>query len=179
MLDRRNTKYVTTAQSRLNFLLNEETDIEGRIISVLKGIDNILDDDFFDDDFFDIFVGSNIDDNSLYKPVSKKTRVKPDPIADDYSDDPDEIKELADKLFKENEYSVYAINNYTLSKLGDNNQLHAKDIKISEFKDILFIFLIELYSANISVNYKVKYLDDTYKALGYKMKDYIIERKVD
>lgn len=179
MLDRRNTKYVTTAQSRLNFLLNEETDIEGRIISVLKGIDNILDDDFFDDDFFDIFVGSNIDENSLYKPVSKKTRVKPDPIADDYSDDPDEIKELADKLFKENEYSVYAINIYTLSKLGDNNQLHAKDIKISEFKDILFIFLIELYSANISVNYKVKYLDDTYKALGYKMKDYIIERKVD
>ena len=176
--DRRNTKYITTAQSRLNFLLNEETDIEGRIIECLKGIDNISDDEFFDDDFFDIFVGSNIDENSLYKPINKKTRVKAEPLIDDYNDDPEEVERIASQLFRDNEYSVHAINEYVLSKLGDKNQIHAKDIKINEFKDILFIFLIELYSANTSIDYEVKYLEDTYKALGYRMKDYIIERKV-
>lgn len=179
MLDRRNTKYITTAQSRLNFLLNEETNIEGRIIECLKGIDNISCDEFFDDDFFDIFVGSNIDENSLYKPINKRTRVKAEPLIDDYSDDLEEVERLSKKLFRDNEYSVHAINEFVLSQLKDKNQIHAKDIKISEFKDILFVFLIELYSANTSINYKVIYLEDTYKALGYQMKDYIIERKTD
>ena len=179
MLDRRNTKYVTTAQSRLNFLLNEETDIEGRIIDCLKGIDKIVDDNFFDDEVFDIYIGSNIDENSLYKPVNKKTRVKTDPIIDEYNDNPEEIKKLAEQLFKYNEYSVYAINRYVLSKLGVLKQIHAKDIKVNEFKDILFLFLIELYSANLNVDYKVYHLEENYKVFGYIMKDYIIERKED
>ncbi|UKI50134.1 MAG: DUF5716 family protein [Clostridium sp.] len=51
MLDKRNTKYITTAQSRLNFLLNEETDIEGRIIECLKCMGNV-DDSFFEDSYF-------------------------------------------------------------------------------------------------------------------------------
>lgn len=178
MLDKKNTKYITTAQSRLNFLLNEETDIEGRIIECLKGIDKISDDDFYDDACFDIFVGSNIDENSLYKPITRKTKVKANHIVDDYLDDPEEIERLAKNLFKDNEYSVYAINEFVMSKLGDKNQIHAKDIKTSEFKDILFLFLIQLYSENSSVNYKVIQLEENYKSLGYKMKDYIIERKV-
>lgn len=178
MLDRKNTKYITTAQSRLNFLLNEETDIEGRIIDCLKGLDTIGDDEFFDEPYFDIFAGSNIDENSLYKPISKKTRVKADPIVDEYDDDPEEIKRLADNLFRDNEYSVYAINKFVSSRLSDKNQIHAKDIDIKEFKDILFIFLIQLYSANTSVEYKIIQIDEPFKALGYKLNDYIIERKV-
>ena len=178
MLDRKNTKYITTAQSRLNFLLNEETDIEGRIIECLKGIDGIPDEDFFDDEFFDIFIGSNIDENSLYKPISKKAKVKAEPLIDDYDDKSNEASKLAELLFKDNEYSVYAINKFVLSQLGNNNQLHAKDIVVNNFKDILFIFLIELYSANLSVDYKINHLEDSYEALGYRMNDYIIERKV-
>lgn len=179
MLDRKNTKYVTTAQSRLNFLLNEETDIEGKIIECLKGIGDISDDDFFGDEYFDIFVGANIDENSLYKPISRKSIVKENQIIDEYNYDLEEIERLKNKIFKDNEYSVYSINEFVLSKLDNKNQLHAKDIKINEFKDILFLFLIELYSANLSVSYKIIYLDDEFKVLGYKMKDYIIERKVD
>lgn len=178
MLDKKNTKYITTAQSRLNFLLNEETDIEGRIIECLKGIGDISYDEFYDEANFDIYTSSNIDDNSLYKPITKRSKVKAEPLMDDYLDDPLEIKKLTENLFKDNEYSVYAINQYVLKKLGDNNQLHATDIKINEFKDILFLFLIELYSANLSIDYKIIRLNDTFRALGYKMYDYIIERKV-
>ena len=42
----------------------------------------------------------------------------------------------------------------------------------------LMVFLIQLYSENTSVGYCVKYIEDTYKELGYVMHDYIIERKV-
>ncbi len=176
MLDVKNAKYISTAKSRLNFLLNEETDIEGRIVDCLKKIGKV-DDDFFEESYFDIFIGSNIDEYSLYKPVSRKTKVNLDPIIDEYEDDPEEIKRLAKKLFKENEYSVYKINEFALLQLGDNNQIHAKDIEAKEFNDLLKIFLVRLYSANSSVEYQVKDLDNSYKLLGYKMNDFIIERK--
>ena len=177
MLDRKNTKYISTAQSRLNFLLNEETDIEGRIIDCLKMIGKV-DDKFFDESYLDLFVGSNIDEYSLYKPVSRKTKVKPAPMIDEFEDDPEEIKRLTEKLFKDNEYSVYKINEFALNQLGDNNQIHAKDIKLKEFSEFLKVFLVKLYSANTNVEYNVKYIDDTYKVLGYKLNDFIIERKV-
>lgn len=177
MLDRKNTKYISTAQSRLNFLLNEETDIEGRIIDCLKMIGKV-DDKFFYESYLDLFVGSNIDEYSLYKPVSRKTKVKPAPMIDEFEDDPEEIKRLTEKLFKDNEYSVYKINEFALNQLGDNNQIHAKDIKLKEFSEFLKVFLVKLYSANTNVEYNVKYIDDTYKVLGYKLNDFIIERKV-
>ena len=177
MLDRKNTKYISTAQSRLNFLLNEETDIEGRIIDCLKMIGKV-DDKFFDESYLDLFVGSNIDEYSLYKPVSRKTKVKPAPMIDEFEDDPEEIKRLTEKLFKDNEYSVYKINEFALNQLGDNNQIHAKDIKLKEFSEFLKVFLVKLYLANTNLEYNVKYIDDTYKVLGYKLNDFIIERKV-
>ena len=54
----------------------------------------------------------------------------------------------------------------------------AVDKSPKEFNDLLKVFLVKLYSANANVEYSVKYLDDEYKTLGYKMKDFIIERKV-
>ncbi len=177
MLDGKNTKYITTAKSRLNFLLNEETDIEGRIIDCLKKIGNV-DEDFFDEPYLDMFVGSNIDEYSLYKPISRKAKAKPEPIVDEYDDDPEEIKRLKERLFKDNEYSVYKINKFVISQLGDDKQIHAKDINVKEFSDLLKVFLVRLYSANPSAVYNVKYLDESYKSIGYKMNDFIIEKKV-
>ena len=176
MLDRKNTKYISTAQSRLNFLLNEETNVEGRIIECLKKIGNV-DDDFFSESYFDLFIGSNIDENSLYKPVSRKAKVRIEQIIDEYEDDPLIIQQLKESLFKDNEYSVYKINEFVLLQLGNYNQIHAKEIKLKEFSDLLKIFLIKLYSANSSVDYQIVYLDDAYKSLGYKINDFIIKRK--
>lgn len=177
MLDRKNTKYISTAQSRLNFLLNEETDIEGRIIDCLKQI-GLVDNEFFEQSYLDIFSGANIDEYSLYKPVSRKAPAISEPIVDEFNDDPEEIERLKNKLFRENEYSVYKINEFALLQLGDDHQIHAKDINVKEFSDLLKIFLIKLYSANLNIEYNIKYLNDVFESLDYKMEDFIIERKV-
>lgn len=176
VLDRRNTKYVSTAQSRLNFLLNEETDIEGRIIECLKAIGN-ADEEFFEEPYFDLFSGVNIDEYSLSKPGTKKNKPKPEPLIDDFEPTQEELKEYANKLFKENEYSVYNINKYIINKLGNKILIHSKDIKINDFSDFLKLFLAQVYSENTSIEYKITFLDDSYRIFGYKMNDFIIERK--
>lgn len=175
MLDKRNTKYISTAQSRLNFLLNEETDIEGRIVECLKGISDV-EEDFFDECYVELYSSMNIDENSLFTPVSRKAKPTPEPI-EDYEVDPEELQKLSDVLFGNNIYSVSEINKFVLENLGNANQIHATDIKINDFSDILRIFLVQIFSGNKDIDYTIKYLDESYIALGYRLKDYIIERK--
>ena len=176
MLDAKNTKYITAAQSRLNFLLNEETDVEGRIIDCLKQIAN-TEDDFYQDDFLDLFQSSNIDEYSLYKPVNKKTPIKSVDLIEDFNDDIEEVEEKLAQLFKDNEFSVYKINEFVLNKLDGKKQIHAKDINLNAFDDFLKLFLTKIYEANSEVVYSIIKLDDKYKTLGYTLDDFIIERK--
>ena len=176
MLDAKNTKYITAAQSRLNFLLNEETDVEGRIIDCLKQIAN-TEDDFYQDDLFDLFQSSNIDEYSLYKPVNKKTPIKSVDLIEDFNDDIEEVEEKLAQLFKDNEFSVYKINEFVLNKLDGKKQIHAKDINLDSFDDFLKLFLTKIYEANSEVVYSIIKLDDKYKTLGYTLDDFIIERK--
>lgn len=176
MLDKRNTKYITTAQSRLNFLLNEETDIEGRIIDCLKSIADIDSEDFFKESCVELYSSLNIDENSLYNPVSRRAKPSPE-LIEDYEINPKDIEKLSQMLFKNNIYSVSEINKFVLEKLGNANKIQAIDIKTSDFSDILKIFLVQIFSGNKEIDYTVTYLDESYKALGYKLKNYIIERK--
>ncbi len=176
MLDAKNTKYITAAESRLNFLLNEETDVEGRIIDCLKQISS-TDDDFYEDDLFDLFQSSNIDEYSLYKPVNKKTPIKSVDLIEDFDDDIEEVEEKLAQLFKDNEFSVYKINEFVLNKLDGKKQIHAKDISLNSFDDFLKLFLTKIYEANSEVVYTIIKLDDKYKTLGYTLDDFIIERK--
>ncbi len=176
MLDAKNTKYICAAQSRLNFLLNEETDVEGRIIDCLKGIGE-TDDEFYDQDLFDIFQTSNIDEYSVYKPVNRKQAVKSLDLIEDFDDDSLLVEEKLAQLFKDNEFSVYKINEFVLDKLALKKQVHAKDIKIDNFNDFLKLFLTKIYEANSEVTYTIIKLEDKYKTLGYTLSDFIIERK--
>ena len=118
----------------------------------------------------------NIDENSLFTPVSRKAKPKPEPI-EDYEINPKDIEKLSQMLFKNNIYSVSEINKFVLEKLGNANKIQAIDIKTSDFSDILKIFLVQIFSGNKEIDYTVTYLDESYKALGYKLKNYIIERK--
>ncbi len=178
-LNDKNTKYITTAKSRLNFLLNEETDIEGRINDVLKGICNIFENDFYESTSLNIYANGNIDDKSLFTPRQniRKIIVDTDELVEEYLSDI-ELNELNEKMFKENEFSVYKINEFVMSKLEYSEQIHAKDIEINNFDDIVKLFLVQLYSENPSVEYYVISLEDTFIANGYKLKDYIVERKI-
>lgn len=176
ILDKRNTKYITTAQSRLNFLLNEETDIEGRIIECLKGLVDV-DDDFFEESHVELYSGLNIDEYSLYTPTTRKAKPSPEPI-EEYEIDTEEVLKLSEMLFQNNIYSVSEINKFVIEELGSANQIHAKNIKVKEFSDILRIFLVQIYSGNKDIDYTVTYLNESYKVLGYRLKDYIIERKI-
>ena len=176
-LDKKNTKYISTARARLNFLLNEETDVEGRITDCLKEIGKLNEDGPQDFDEFGLYSCSNIDEYSLFAPQSRKEKPKLKQVIESPVFDKEEIKRLTERLFKDSEYSVDKINRLVLSSLNEKSQIHTKDIETPEVECLFKVFLIHLYSQNPNVSYRIVKEDQPYRKFGYLMRDYIIERK--
>lgn len=177
MLDRKNTNYISTANSRLNFLLNEETDVEGRIIESLKGLKDV-DDSFFEESNFDLFTGGNLDEYSLYTPISKKPKIHSSQIIQSVQFDQNEIDTYFKEMFKENDYSVSKINEFVLMNLQDRISINASEFKIIDFKDLLKLLLVFIYAENNNVSYETKITDKTFYTLDYELNDFIVKRKV-
>lgn len=176
MLDRKNTNYISTARSRLNFLLNEETDVEGRIVSCLKGITDI-NDEFFEEGHFDLFVGGNLDEYSLYNPISKKAKIEASELIENVEIDDSEIEEYFKQMLKDNDFSVAKINEFVMENLGSNDSIKASDINISKFEDLLKVLLVAVFSENTEINYKIEQTDNTFSKLGYRIDDFMIRRR--
>ncbi len=176
MLDRKNTNYISTARSRLNFLLNEETDVEGRIVSCLKGMTDI-NDEFFEEGHFDLFVGGNLDEYSLYNPISKKAKIESSELIENVEIDESEIEEYFNKMLKDNDFSVSKINEFVMKNLGTNGSIKASDINISKFEDLLKVLLVAVFSENTEVNYKIEQTNNIFSKLGYRIDDFMIRRR--
>ncbi len=177
MLDRKNTNYISTANSRLNFLLNEETDVEGRIVEALKGLKNVKE-EFFNESNFDLFTGGNLDEYSLYTPMSKRPKIKTSQIIQNVEFNQEEIDSYFELMFKENDYSVSKINEFVLDNLKDKFSSYASEFKINDFNELLKLLLVFIYAENNNVIYETKITDKTFSKLGYELNDFIIKRKV-
>ncbi len=177
MLDRKNTNYIKTAKSRLNFLLNEDTDVEGRITESLKGL-GLVNDEFYEDSYFDIFSNGNLDEYSLYNPQNKKSKINSNQILESKEFDSNEINLYFEKMFKENNFSVLKINEFVLLNLKDKNEELVSNFEVNDFDDLLKILLISIYSENSSVIYEVKNKNDTFNKLGYKLDNFLVKRRM-
>ncbi len=176
MLDRKNTNYISTANSRLNFLLNEETDVEGRIVEALKGLKDV-EEEFFNESNFDLFTGGNLDEYSLYTPMSKRPKIKTSQIIQNVEFNQEEIDSYFELMFKENDYSVSKINEFVLDNLKDKFSSYASEFKINDFNELLKLLLVFIYAENNNVIYETKITDKTFSKLGYELNDFIIKRK--
>lgn len=176
MLDGKNTKYVNTAESRLMFLLNENTDIEGKINNCLKGLSE-LDNKFYETPNFELFVNKNIDENSLSEPIKRKAKMIQDPIIDTPIISEEEIESIKNKLFNNDEYSIKKIDDFVLKLLGSNNKINSKEIKIKEFDDLLKIFLACIYSSDKNISYNIIFKSNIYNVLNYRIREFEIERR--
>lgn len=175
-LNARNTKYVSAAQSRLNFLLNEEVDIEGKIVELLRNIADT--NDYIDEESpFGLFEVGKIDEYSLFTPRSSKRKpnsqiADQEEIENDFDD-----KTARKKLLAEIPYTCKEIDKFVLQKMDRKKRIQASELTIENGVDLIKLFMATLYSGNKMVSYKVTYTDTTFTCMNKKMSDFIIERK--
>ena len=183
ILNKNNSKYISNARSRTNFLLNDSSRVDGVINNILKNVSEIDFDDFLEGgecEEFNLFDLGNIDESSLYKPRTKSKPIK-NVEAEVVEELPqDKLEELALNYFKDNKYSSFSINKYVMESMDGKNRIEAKDLTSeSKDEDSLKQFLVLLYSNNSSVEYKVKLDDnlDKYKKYGIMFDNFFIERR--
>lgn len=182
ILNKNNSKYVSNAKARTNFLLNDSTKIDGVINNILKNIEEF---DFtklidVDDNPFNLYDLGNIDEYSLYKPRVKSKPVTSQDLVENNEINQEKLEELALNYFKDNEYSSFAINKYVLDSMKDKKKIESKDlISCSLEIDSLKQFLVLLYSTNKSVGYKIDYDVEFGKFIRFNQEfdNFIIERK--
>lgn len=175
-LNRRNTKYATTAKSRIAFLLNEEVDIEGKIIDLLKNIAKT--DDYIDEDTpFSIFDLGKLDENSLYAPriIRKKANVQIDAVHD--AIDEIELQKARERLLNETKFNCSSVDKFIRNQLRERKSTTASQMEINGIEDVIMVFLAGLYSQNKMVSYSITYNSKTFNWQGKMITDYIVERK--
>ncbi len=176
LLDKRNAKYATTAQSRLMFLMNESEDIDGKIIELLKNIAE-TNDRIDDDSPFDLFDFGKIDEQSLYNPRTARRKAISTVEKEDEPIDQEELRKAHERLLKEAKFNCSNINKFILEQLSNSNKIEAKDMTFKSFDDIIKLFLAGLYSGNEIMRYKITYTGSTFKWRDKVLTNFIVERK--
>ncbi len=179
ILNKNNSKYVSSAKSRCAFLLNDNINLEGIINDTLKNIKDIEDFTLIEDDFFNVYSLGSISEDSLYQPRIKQKEMTDVVIKEEEKLDIEEINQIKNNFFKDNMYSAYKINEYVINSLGDKNKIEASElITESKSEDTIKQFLVLLYSTNKNVSYKVDYDTklDNFKRYDIEFNNFYIER---
>jgi hypothetical protein len=172
----RNTKYVTTATSRLNYLINEEVNIEGKIYDILKAIntENISTEEYFE---FSLKEFGRIDDSSLSNYTKKKAKVGSKVIPHRPEIDPEDKRKEQEKLLRQAEFSIININKFICKQLADKESIEAKDISLSSYDDLIKLFLAQIYAGSEHVQYDVKNENGFFVYNNSKMTNFTIYRR--
>lgn len=174
-IDKKNTQYVSATFSRLEYLLNEEKDLEGRINRLFK---EMQESGYDSEDSFHLYKTGLIDDtNSLFQPRQHRTKVKYVIESKKEEMDPKLVEEDKNRLKEQLMFSVHEVDKYILSLLKDKKSITAKEIPITNFSELMRVFLAEVYSVSPLVHYQIKLRDENISWQGHTMNDFVIERR--
>ncbi len=177
-LNVKNEKYVQSANARIQFLLNDDKNVEGIIYNILQQFEseNIDENKEFP---FGLKEVGRIDENSIYQYTRRKLS---GPVKSNF------VMPVVDEKYKQQEierikrsikFNVKNVDKWILNKLGDSECIEAKQIEIKEYDELIILFLAMAYAINGISHYKVDYKD----ACGFvvfknsRLENFIIRRK--
>lgn len=176
ILNDRNTKYITTATSRIKYLMDEGVDFEGKINAILKIIDKST---FGDEDTLEFRLREygKIDDNSLYSYSRRGGRVKSQIAAVKPTIDQAELENEKLRLKRQIEFSLKSIDDYIGKLLEGNTSIEAKDVKINSDTELLKLFYAQMYAGSEYVHFDVEFKEDFLVYGNKRMSNYVIYRR--
>lgn len=155
ILNKKNEKYVQSANARAQFLLNNDKNVEGEIYETLRLFDskNVVDEDEFPFGLKDL---GKIGENSIYKYTKRKLSgtiqsnyVRPI-IDEEYK------RQESERLQRSAKFNVKNVDKWILNKIGNKNFVEAKQIELANYDDLIILFLLTIYEKNGLMNYIIE-----------------------
>lgn len=175
IIDGKNTKFHSTAYSKLEFLMNTKRDIEGIIDRGLKSLKNLTD-ETEPLDFVNLFSAQQIDDKSSYSYTFNKKKVTyVESKVPEVSEE--EIDKELQRILQEDQFSKKKVNERVLQILDGKEEIDSRNIVISDFDSLLMLIMIQIYSEYDDMVYSVEFEDVEYKTFGYTTKAFVLKRR--
>ena len=172
-IDKRNTKYLKSARSKMDFIMNDTKDIEGSIINILRDIKDLDEERCVD--IIELHSQQILSQNSFYVPRKKRTVIKcNESIIPDY--DENEVDDAFQELFAENKYSMENINIFSNQLLNGMQTIKLQDMILTSDEDLFKVFLLQMYGLDDAAEYSIKYKDEIVSKNGNKIKDFEIAK---
>ena len=176
ILDSRNTKYLTTATSRVKYLMDEGVDFESRIHGILKLMYNST---FSDEDTleFPSRQFGKIDENSLYTYTRRRGKAKSQIERVETTASLEELERERERLRMQVEFSIKSINEFICKQLEGKTSIEAKDIVLESEKDLYKLFIAQIYAGSEYTKYDVKLKDEFFEYGAHKMTNFTIYKR--
>ncbi len=168
-IDKKNEIYISTSINRINIILNNNKDIEGLLLNILKNFDKVNSLELYFPDT------KELNELSLYVSRSKRKEIESSYIIDDeVTVNIDEIKKF---ISDRNKYSKKKIYNYVENKFINKDILTVNDFDLKDNDGLVKMMLVIIYSKNLDCNYTIEFKDEDTVKDKYRMKKFEIRRK--
>lgn len=187
-IDQKHSKYITSAVGRAKFLLSNANNEEGKVTYLLKYLADEInyrehDIEEFDEDIyqlFSIFPQSFLDNGSLYvTPISRKIN-KPTPRTERKKLSNEDREKKLEELKEQNRkrFSQKNIESFIMEKLQNEASINASNLPLDTKRDFIRLIFVHLYGHLKECIFQIKELDELIIHEQYRIKDFIIERRM-
>jgi hypothetical protein len=183
-IDKKNTAYTRASVERMQYYINTERDIKGKLVEVMKRLPNINDrrrdaEVRLLSQGLPIFQQIYIDEGSLYTEPRKRKEHSPRTANLESSIDKEELNsEMLDfqkRLAKV--YSHHKVLAYIMEQLDRQGVLRAKDLRLEADDDFIKLILACIKNDEAEIPFKIDFRDDYLLVNGYRIPDLLIAKK--
>lgn len=169
-IDNKNAKYINVAIEKIRIIMNNNKDIEGNLLRILKNYQL-----FNTSDLTLAFPNiKSINNNSLFTPKKIRKTNSVEIIKEDIVIDDDEISKSIRNSMK---FSLKNIQSYIENKLQNTTELTINDFILDDKDEFIKLLLTIIYSQEDSSKYKMVFENNEINIDGINMPSFKIERK--
>ena len=166
----KHSRFVQSARVRIEFLLNNKKDIEGKINKVIR----YLDDDM---DITKMSQLAYLDSESLYTPRTKSVKGDIEEVKEIEWDEKDIEKRIA-RLHLTNRINKKTVDAFVLKRLEEEDAFLASSLPLETSENAAYLALIFLYGYSHMASYAIDLRDDLVETNGYRFKEFVVRRKI-
>ncbi len=180
-IDKKNTEYTKATFERIDFLLNTDRSIKGKLRDIIKALSADNTDKWNEkiNNSLDFAPQLNLDETSLYSPRKTKKRKKGlrDKVRE--IDDKDAIISEINSFEKslESLFSKQKIQEYVLNLLNEKDYIEANMIALNEDEDYVQTILAAVDNDDKDSKYVLSFRDGELDKQNYLIPDFVVKRK--
>ncbi len=175
ILDGQNTKYLSSARARLEFLLNSGKDVSGRIKEAIRLVGSAPESYEFEK-LVRLESSGIIDARSLSSPrFQREKALEVETIVPE--GDQEEVGRGLEAIFEEDPFSKENVNAAALAYLMGESEIPSQDIPTENQNDLILLMMMQLISGNRGLDYQVDLHEERYERAEHEITAFTLKRK--